>query len=188
MRRKNELSDLIIETEQLAQLLDVLPRQVTRLTNDGTIKRTSEGRYKLLSNNIAYIRSLRAQTRRDFSVENENTKLRNERLSVESQMAALKLRQIKGELIDASHVDREVMNVLSAVKNHMRALPSRIASLLEGKTRVEIRAIMKKYVDLTLREASEFDTAQLRSSTNGGGNGQYAHTRRVAKRKARERK
>ena len=96
----------------------------------------------------------------------------------------LDLAKARGELIDGAHVDREVMNVLLTIKNHMRALPSRVSSLLEGKRRAEIYAIMKKYVDLTLREASDFDLMQLRTTKNGA-NGRHGRYSQRTKKKTR---
>ena len=58
-------------------------------------------------------------------------------------MSESALRLQRGELLDGEQVDREVMNVLSSVRSHMRALPSRISSLLLGLTRPQIHAVIK---------------------------------------------
>jgi hypothetical protein len=50
-------------------------------------------------------------------------------------------------MVDGSLVDRVVWQVLSAIKNHMRALPARISSLLEGQEQDGIQSDREKCVD-----------------------------------------
>ena len=67
-----------LDTAQLARFLDITPRHVFRLTNDGVLVRARDeagnelrGRYELLPNNVSYIRHLRQQGRFDDASESE---------------------------------------------------------------------------------------------------------------------
>jgi hypothetical protein len=172
----------------MAALLILSELDLSNLTKGGVVRRKTENRvgrrfvvYDWRETVPAYIRHLRApgeEAKRQFLLEKSLTQ------QIIRAQKELELARARGEMIDGNRVDREVMSLLTTIKNHMRALPSRIASLLEGKTRAEIHAIVKKYVDLTLREAGDFDTMQLRSPSGGNGN----HDRGSAKRKTRTRR
>lgn len=173
---------------EMAALLLLSEQELANLTKGGVVRRTSEKRgarhfivYRWRETVPAYVRHLRApgeEARQQFLLEKSLTQ------QIIRASKELELARARGQMIDGDHVDREVMALLTTIKNHMRALPSRIASLLEGKTRAECHAIIKKYVDLTLREAGDFDTMQLRQPS--GGNGK--HDRGGTKRKTRARR
>jgi hypothetical protein len=155
----------------MAQELILSEQELANLTKGGVVRRETEVRngrklivYPRSATTRAYIMHLKSpalEAQRQFILEKSDTQ------RIIRSHKELELARARGEMIDGTLVDREVMNVLVSIKNHMRALPSRISSLLIGKSRAEIRAIVKKYVDLALREASDFDPQRLR-----GANGQ----------------
>jgi hypothetical protein len=171
----------------LARVLRVSEQELIGLTKQGVLHRTTEKRngrerivYDWRENVGAYVEhqgSPAEEARKAYLFEKSETQ------RIIRAHRELELARARGELIDGELVDREVMNVLSSIKNHMRALPSRISSLLVGLSRAEIHALVKKYVDLTLREASDFDLMQLRGSRNG--NGQHDRGENRTKKKAR---
>jgi phage terminase Nu1 subunit (DNA packaging protein) len=68
----------------------------------------------------------------------------------------------RGELVDGARVDREVMNVLTAVKNHLLSIPSRLMHRLVGQTDPrQINLLVRGEVRRALTEVSEFDMKQL---------------------------
>lgn len=87
---------------------------------------------------------------------------RAKRMQATTELTQLELRAKRGELLEAARVDREVMNVLSAVRNHLLGIPSRVMHQLVGKTNpTEINMIVRDEVHRALREASEFDVKKF---------------------------
>lgn len=174
---------------ELAQTILVSEQELVGLTKQGVLHRTTETRkgrerivYPLLEcvqNYVTHLKSPAEEARKAYLLEKSMTQ------QIVRAHKELDLAKARGELIDGAHVDREVMNVLLTIKNHMRALPSRVSSLLEGKRRAEIHAIMKKYVDLALREASDFDLMELRTTKNGTNGRHRRYSQRTNKKSRR---
>jgi phage terminase Nu1 subunit (DNA packaging protein) len=186
MRSQNSISDAIVDTREMAQFIDLKPLQVQRLTADGTLKESSQGKYHLQHNAIAYIRSLRARTQRDYSGEDEYYRLRNEKIATEHEITTLKLRQLRGELLERAHVMNVLGHVFSAVRNHILAIPSRCSRLVLGlKTFREVYDVLMREHEAVLNEMSEFDRRRLvRDYTSNGSNGNRSQKKkRTAKRR-----
>jgi phage terminase Nu1 subunit (DNA packaging protein) len=180
MRSENHIADAIVDTREMAQFIDLKPLQVQRLTADGTLRESSQGQYHLQQNSIAYIRSLRARTQRDYSGEDEYMKLRNEKIATEHEITTLKLRQLKGELLERTHVMLVLTNVFAAVRNRILAIPSRCGRLVLGlKTFREVYDVLMREHELALNEMSEFDRRRLvRDYTSNGSNGNRSEKRK----------
>jgi hypothetical protein len=170
---------------EMAQACRVSEQDLVGLTRQGVLHRTTEKRngrerivydWREIGNYIDHLRGPAEEARKAYLLEKSATQC------IVRAHKELDLAKARGELIELAQVDREVMNVLLTVKNHMRALPSRVSSLLEGKSRAEIHAIMKKYVDLTLRESSDFDLMQ---QTKNGTNGRHGRYNQRTKKKRR---
>lgn len=159
-----------VTPQVLASLVLLSELELSNLAKGGVVRRSTVQRggrrvviypIEAVTEYVRHLRTPAEDARKQFILEKSMTQ------QIVRAHKELELAKARGEMIDGTLVDREVMNVMSSIKNHMRALPSRISSLLVGKSRAEVRAIVKKYVDLALREASEFDTDRLR-----GRNGQ----------------
>jgi phage terminase Nu1 subunit (DNA packaging protein) len=153
-----------LDTAQLARFLDITPRHVFRLTNDGVLNRARDeagneirGRYDLLPNNVAYIRHLRQQGRFDDASESEYQRQRVGRMRAENEMAQIKLKELKGEIHRASDVEFVMTNMITATKQRLLAIPSRIARLLVGLTSFQkIYDTIYTEIELALRELAEY--------------------------------
>jgi phage terminase Nu1 subunit (DNA packaging protein) len=153
-----------LDTAQLARFLDITPRHVFRLTNDGVLVRARDeagnelrGRYDLLPNNVSYIRHLRQQGRFDDASESEYQRQRVGRMRAENEMAQIKLKELKGEMHRASDVEFVMTNMITATKQRLLAIPSRIARLLVGLTSFQkIYDTIYKEIEMALRELSNY--------------------------------
>jgi hypothetical protein len=152
------------------------------------VKRSSEktesGRhrvvYKVRDTVGAYVMHLRApsiEARNQFILEKGMTQ------QIIRAHKELELAKARGELIERKRVVMVVTNLLSAVKNHVLAIPMRVSRQLRGKDSVsEIHTILANACQLTLREANQFD---MQSITPASTNGQHSSTRDTSKKKAR---
>lgn len=159
---------------ELATVLRCSEQELVGLTKQGVLCRTTEERkgrqrivYAWRENVSAFIDHLQSPAQRAREQYLEEKHATQQIIRAHKELELLKAR---GVLIDGDHVDREVMGLFSTIKNHMRALPSRISSLLLGlKSRAEIHAVMKKAIDLSLREVTDFDMMQLRRPSGRNG-------------------
>lgn len=178
-----------LDTTQLARLLDITPRRVDQLAADGILVRARDetghslrGRWEMIPNVHAYIKHLRGQARLDDASDASFVSHRNSKLRAEAEMAELRLRELKGELLRRDDVDFWISNALTAFKSRIQAIASRISRLLLGKTKFkEVFDIITTETDLALDELSQMDSAQFSVASRkflagqGQSNGQMAH-------------
>lgn len=156
-----------LDTTQLARLFDCTPRHLQRLTSDGVLTRARDedgnelrGRYEVARNVLAYVKYLKGLARIDDASESEYQRLRNERMRHESELSALKLKEVKGELLRKDDVEFVMTNLITATKNHLLAIASRLARTLVGmKNFHKIREKISAEMERALRELSEWSPA-----------------------------
>jgi len=157
----------LIDTSQLAKLVDTTPRWIQKLTSDGVLQRARDadgaeirGRYTLLAIRD-YCRYLRSLARLDDASEARWHGLRNEKLAAESEMMQLNLAERKGELHDARDVEFIINNMLTYFKQRVLSIPSRVARLCVGKSFREIFDLLSTEIELALRELSGYDRSRF---------------------------
>jgi len=160
-------SQNLLDTTQLAKLLDITPNWVRKLTNDGVITRARDadgeelqGRYNLLAVRD-YCRWLRTKAHLDDTSELRYSALRNEKMASDAEMGRLKLLEYKGELHNARDVEFIMNNMLTYFKQRILSIPSRVARLCVGKTFRQIYDLIMVEIELALRELSGYDRAQF---------------------------
>lgn len=151
----------------LAKLLDITPRHVIRLTNDGVLSRAIDddgnelrGRYSLLAVRD-YCRYLRSQMRVGDTGQAQWEASRNKRMAAEAEMSDLRVKQYKGQLHNAHDVEFAITNMMTYFKQRALAFPSRVARLCVGKNFRQILEILSDEIELLLRELSGYDASQF---------------------------
>lgn len=161
---------LTIDKGQLAQLLDVTPRHVQRLTGDGVLSRARDldgkellGRYELIANVRSYIKYLRMQARLDDASESKYIMLRNNKMAADSETATLKLAIFKNTLHKADDVEFILTNMFTAMKSRLLAIPSRVTRLVIGQTNFQvIYDLIYTEIELALRELADYHPQMFR--------------------------
>jgi phage terminase Nu1 subunit (DNA packaging protein) len=155
---------LTVDTVQLAKFLDLTPQRVRQLTAEGVLFRAREidgkelrGRYDLLDNNVRYIRFLRQQNKLDDTGESEMRMLKRRRLAAEAEMAQLRWKQMRGNLHSAADVEFVMTQMITNFRQHVLAIPSRVARLCVGKKFREILTILMTEIHGVLRTLSGYD-------------------------------
>lgn len=156
-----------IDTGQLARLLDITPRHVQRLTIDGVLTRAVDsdgtalrGRYTLLSIRD-YCRYIRSQNRVDNESQSTWDALKNKRLAVETEISSLRLKEQKGQLHQARHIEFIWTNMLTYFKQRMISIPSKVARRCVGKNFRQIYDIVSTEIELGLRELSAYNKSMF---------------------------
>jgi phage terminase Nu1 subunit (DNA packaging protein) len=161
-----------LDVTTLAKILDITPRTVQQLTQDGILQRARDedgaeirGRYNLLSVRD-YCRYLRGLAKLDDASESVKIVLQNRKRAAEAEMSELKLREYKGTLHEASDVEFVMTNMLTFFKQRVLAIPARIARQLIGKTKFqEIYDALMTEIVMCLKELSGYDPAMFAAQT-----------------------
>jgi phage terminase Nu1 subunit (DNA packaging protein) len=169
-----------LDTTQLAKLLMITPRHVRRLTADGVLARARDedgtelqGRFELVKNVQAFIKYWQEKAKYDDASDSRYAQLRNQRMAAEAEMAETKLKELRGEFLRTADVEFMMTNLITATKQHLLAIPSRVSRLLVGCTSFqkifdtisgEIRAALTEMSNWTAgmfaRQRVEYLTAQ----------------------------
>jgi hypothetical protein len=182
MAQKNGDSCLkqVITLSDLATLTVQSERSVQRLVKSGVLRlardrqgRQLKGRFVLGDALPKICELLRDQASASDPHESAYSRARAQRMQCDAEMRRLELRARQGELIDGKIVDREVMGVLSSVKNHVLALPTRVTRLLApytggGENTKIVHKIMTDAARSTLTEASNFKLSRKQLAKHYG--------------------
>ena len=113
----------------IAKLLDLTDRRVQQLANDGVIPRAERGRYDLIATVQGYVRFLRE--RAFGAVANTDAHTEKTRLTAaQASIAEMTEMEMRGELVRAGDVRREIYTASRQIRNTMLTMPDRIASKL----------------------------------------------------------
>jgi hypothetical protein len=159
----------IVTLSDIAVLSGYGERTVQRLVKSGVIRlakdaqgRQLKGRFVLGEAMPALCEYLRDQATVDDPNEQIFRQARARKMAAMAMSEEQRVRLQAGDLVEVTHVMRIMGELLSVVRSHVLALPSRFSRLVLGLTTVPaVHAILQKHVELTLREASEFDMMQL---------------------------
>ena len=131
----------------------VLPRIVERRGNKDMIVypwRETVGRF------VTHLQSPTQKAREEYLREKHETQ------RIIRSQKELELAKARGDLVETAHVKRVMTNLLSSLRNHILAIPSRVARLILGlQTFEEIFQVMKRDIELALREVIQFDMSEL---------------------------
>jgi len=152
-----------LTTSDLARIIDVTPQYIRTLTREGVIHRARNekgeeimGRFTLLAVRD-YCRHMRSKRGDGDDGESLWRRLRNERAASESEMAKLRLDEMKGKLHRSEDVDFVITEIFTSIKQKLLAFPSRVSRLSEGKKFRDILSLNTKEMQIILRELSRFD-------------------------------
>ena len=171
MAEKNGASVLetIITGADLAALTGHSERTIKRLTAQGIVKLAHDSKGQKLKNRYVageacprVCEYLRDQVLIDDPHEALYRQSRARKMTALAESEEMRVKLQRHELLDGELVDREVMAVLGAVKNHVLGLPTRCTRQLApytggGENAKFVHRIMTDAARSTLTEASRFD-------------------------------
>ena len=137
------------------QIIGVSTPRVNQLIEEGVAHRNPADK----SGGVLLIQSLKDYLTSKKSTNEENGdaifwKERGLHERAKRKTAELKLRKAEGEVYDALTVELAFTEMLSMLRSHLTALPSKFATQLEGKTRGEIYDILTREIEEKLFELS----------------------------------
>jgi phage terminase Nu1 subunit (DNA packaging protein) len=130
----------LADADALADWLNLTPRHVKRLAQEGVIPRAGPNTFDLKASVRAYVRHR--------LTEKPGVADKARREKAEADLAELKAAQAAGRLLDAGEVEREWAGVLRDVRGALLALPGRLGARLPHLSAADMAMI-----DSELREA-----------------------------------
>ncbi len=137
--------NMLLTVDQVATLFDCSPRWVQMLTKSGKLPKSEPGKYPLLATVQAYLSHL--HSRLDPSHEKQRL------LKHKANLAELQELELRGELVRAGDVRREIFTASRQIRNTFQIMPSRIhRELAIMRDRFEVQNFLEKEVSATLNE------------------------------------
>lgn len=167
-RKIDDISDLTVSAKVMGECLSVGDRMVRHLADEGLLKRDSHGKYLLLHSVKNYILALKASKAGEHvDVGPGNVlDLNQEKASNEHWKALIneiKLQLIQGKVHKSEDVGRVLTDMLLNFKDKITAIPAKLATKLEGKSKQEIQDIVTEELSFVLNELSEYNPADYYS-------------------------
>lgn len=141
-----------VSVTTLAQFLNLTPRQVQNLANDGVIHKDARGEYEMAASIQSYIRYLQ-RSRQGNSGSDELLKIKTRKEEAKTRMAEMEVRRLEGELIPASDVAKAWTDMVAHLRAKMLALPAKLApQLLAAEDLNATQTLLKKQITEALQE------------------------------------
>ena len=114
----------------ISKLLDLSPRRIRQLVDEGVIPREERGRYELVPAVRGYIGFLRERAVNADVGSDELGRHRARKLKAEATQAEMKTDLIRGDLIKVGEFHLMMTSAFGRVRAKMLALPSKLAPLV----------------------------------------------------------
>ncbi len=152
-----DLSKVTVRQAALSDVLGVSRQRISQLVKDGVIVRepgNPSGAVLLVESlkNVYQSRAEHANASSDININDERAKFERARRVLEELKVAKAMRKV----YDARTVELVMTEELSTLRTQLLGLPSKLAPMLEGKTREEINSIMTREIEGKLMELSEY--------------------------------
>ena len=164
------MADGTYPVKVIARVLMLDVRRVQQLAKEGVVPREGRGRYDLVKSVQGYIGYLQERARvspQDEGRASDYTEGRTRRELANAELAELEVAEKRGELLRRDEVIRTWTTQLVAVKERLRAIPSKLRGRLKKLTKRQLKVIAEE-IDRGLRELAGDG---LPPATDGGDSG-----------------
>lgn len=159
-KAKKDISDLIVNTDVMADLLGYTRQRVNQLAKEGVLFKLAPGRFPLAENIKKYLEFVKYGQRSDDEEEAEAQYLEEKALheKAKREMAELKLAKLRNQLHDAEDIELVLTNMLVTFRNRILAIPQKLAPKIIGADNLaEISEAINEELLEALTELSEYD-------------------------------
>lgn len=161
---KKDISDVIVNTDVMAELFGYTRQRVNQLAKEGVLEKQAPGRFLLLRNIKKYIDFIRisqiGEDEEGATAQYWEEKALHEKAKRET--AELKLAKMRGQLHDAADVELAITNMLVTFRNRILGAPQKVAPKIIGLNNLaEIMDVISVELLEALNELSEYDPAMF---------------------------
>lgn len=161
---KRDISDLIVSTDVMADLLGYTRQRINQLVKEGVLEKKAPGRFFLKQNIKKYIEFLKTGQKSEDEGEAHAQYWEEKALheKAKREIAELKLAKLKNRMHDAADIELVLTNMLVTFRNRILAIPQKVAPKIIGLTNLaEISDIINAELLEALKELSEYDPAMF---------------------------
>lgn len=165
----DDITMVTVSAKVMAEIIGVGDRQIRNLAEEGILVRNSHGKYLLLRSVKNYIMNLKIakageKVVSDFTDEEldlEQEKAKHEHLK--SMITEINLQLIRGQVHKSADVGSVITDMFIKFRSKMTALPSKLASKLEGKKKEVIMEMLRNEIIEALGELADYNPADYYS-------------------------
>lgn len=153
MKITKDIRQLTTTQSNLARAFGLTQPRINQLIDVGLVVRDEAdptGGVKIFESTKLYFSSKAAAEDGDGTLDLIAEKARHEK--IKREQSEIKLRQMKGELYEAATVEQGIIEVLTTLKTHLTAIPAKMATRLEGKSRDCIFEELTREIEEQLEE------------------------------------
>lgn len=148
--------DMIVGTQQFADIIGKTPKWVNSLTNDGILVQVSRGKYDLATNVQRYVEYARGigDIENEDGVNYVEEKALHER--AKRKLAEMELAEKEGQLIQVEEVEQLLGKMIGLFKSRCLTIPSKVSPLVQYETELpKITTLLKQEISEALQELSD---------------------------------
>lgn len=161
---KKDLSDIVVNTDALANLLGYTRQRINQLAKEGVLEKQAPGRFLLLKNVQKFIDFVRTG-QRPSEEDEANAKYWEEKALHEKakrETAQIRLAKLKNQMHDAADVELVMTNMLVTFRSRILSIPDKVAPKVLGvKSLSEISESINTELLEALTELSEYDPSMF---------------------------
>ena len=160
--------------DTIARLLDMTPRRVQQLANEGIIpKPRDRGQYEIIPCVVGYIKHIKGMLNGEAGdLASEKTRLTR----AQAEKTEIETEKLKGELVSLADAERGWSALVGAFRAKMLTLPPRASLVVLNKKEREVERILTDMVYEALAELSNWkpdddedaETSLVPGSSNSG--------------------
>ncbi|NLT94854.1 MAG: hypothetical protein GXW85_04860 [Clostridia bacterium] len=161
---KKDISDLIVNTDVMADLLGFTRQRVNQLDKEGVLVKAAPGRWPLADNIKKYLEFVKYGQRTSEEEEAEIQYWEEKALheKAKRETAELKLAKMQNQLHDARDVELALTNMVVTFRNKVLSIPQKLAPKIIGLDNLaEITEAINEELYEALTELSEYDPAMF---------------------------
>lgn len=146
----------------IAKLLDLTPRRVQHLANEGIIPRAEKGRYELVPAVRGYIRYLRDRAIGADALPDESARACRARLlKAQAEAQEMENEKNRGDLLSVAVIERAWTEMASVFKSRILSIPGKAApQVVSCNSIAEVKAVLEQMIFEALDELSRGDYAR----------------------------
>ncbi len=146
------LQSLVATQTEMAKALGITQQRVSQLLQDGVLFTDGNGRMLVVESIKNFYKTRTQNDSADIDINKERAKFERARRVLEELKVAKAMRKV----YDARTVELVMTEELSTLRTQLLGLPTKLAPLLEGKTREQINEILTREIEGKLAELSEY--------------------------------
>lgn len=164
-----DAGELIVSTKVIADIVDLTPRRINQLCEEGILNKVKNGSFQLVPTIRNYIRFLKTKSELESATDDIDAEFNKEHTLLEKakrEKAELEVSLMKGTVHASEDVERELIKMLSAFRSRVLAIPSKVAPKASATDDITyIEAMLRDEVYNALKELSDYDPKTFKHET-----------------------